>query len=96
MTSKEAFDDLKQNHITLKREKYRTYKNVDNLIKRMNEKWDLLEQLVERDTPLKPEIGTNQKGRIDLVCTSCNFDAVLRENFCSHCGQRLDWGNENE
>ena len=50
-----------------------------------------INKLEKRDTPMKPIMGTNQKGKIDLICQSCSLDVVFKENFCSHCGQRLMW-----
>ena len=69
-----------------------------------------LEELKKRDTPMKVKVneiltkGAEHKrytcpscdyffGYICTTTTECN---VLRDNFCHHCGQRLDWNNESK
>lgn len=54
-----------------------------------------LEQLVERDTPMKPE--KDKDG--DDVCPTCGLGFIVAHydlasvlhDFCPDCGQRLDW-----
>lgn len=53
---------------------------------------ELLEELVERDTPKKPI----QKAAGRTVCPNCER-SIAREvspRYCSICGQRLDWSEE--
>jgi len=67
-----------------------------------------LEELKKRDTPMKVKVneiltkGAEHKrytcpscdyffGYICTTTTECN---VLRDNFCHHCGQRLDWSDD--
>jgi hypothetical protein len=69
---------------------------------------DELEELKKRDTPMKVKVneiltkGAEHKrytcpscdyffGYICTTTTECN---VLRDNFCHHCGQRLDWSDD--
>lgn len=69
-----------------------------------------LEELKKRDTPMK--VSVNEiltKGRehkryscpscdyfFGYICTTTTECNVLRDNFCHHCGQRLDWNNESK
>ena len=67
-----------------------------------------LEELKQRDTPMKVKVneiltkGAEHKrytcpscdyffGYICTTTTECN---VLRDSFCHHCGQRLDWSDD--
>ncbi len=56
--------------------------------------FEILEQLVDKDTPKKFVIGTS-KGFKFPICPNCKTE--LNEyykdanKFCKECGQRLDW-----
>lgn len=63
---------------------------------------ELLEELVDRDTPKKPDITVHNG-----FCPNCHqafgFErtrqAMLRPywlSFCPVCGQALDWSEDNE
>lgn len=95
MTSKEAFDKVKGFVLELRDTKYIEYKKYT----------DILNDLVERDTPMKvirvDDGGMRVKGYNyhSPYCPSCNNriynESFNREkhntNFCPKCGQRLDW-----
>ncbi len=55
--------------------------------------YEALEKLVERDTPKKIKYNDYEKP----CCPDCgevqcpNVYAIIRNNFCPYCGQRLDW-----
>lgn len=51
----------------------------------------LLQQLVERDTPMLPLVF---KDNID--CPKCRNYVLPPHEFCGDCGQRLDWSVLNE
>ena len=53
-----------------------------------------LERLQQKETPMKPILGINHKGRLDCHCRNCSRDVLLDEKYCSHCGQALDWSQE--
>lgn len=78
MTSKEAINLFKQYHW-----------KVEDKEKAL----EILEELVERDTPMLP-IKLNWKNTKNyyFVCPKC-LELVARndEVFCLDCGQRLDW-----
>ena len=72
----------------------------------MSNSMDLLQELVDKETPKKPEIkelirkdnyrdGTNIP-RYDWWCPNCNLEHMSGNNFkyCPSCGQALDWRDE--
>lgn len=56
-----------------------------------------LKELVDRDTPKKPIKDESSKIRYvqTYVCPNCGggFSGMI-SNFCYHCGQKLDWSDE--
>ncbi len=52
---------------------------------------ECFEMLIEKEIPIKP-IGKNN------VCPKCGvIEFGFNEpNYCEWCGQKLDWGNEND
>ena len=87
MTSKEALVDIKKRNEALKKEGH--FHIGETTMK-------IIEQLVERDTPMKPlkyAYGGYQ-------CQTCGglsvqshdyYGSEINLNFCNDCGQRLDW-----
>jgi len=54
-----------------------------------------LEELVERATPKKPKNWKAERrpnGAVEFNCPVCNRLYTERVNFCSSCGQAIDWG----
>ena len=51
----------------------------------------LLQQLVERDTPMLPIILEDS-----IDCPKCQKYVYPPHEFCENCGQRLDWSVLNE
>lgn len=54
-----------------------------------------LQELVDRDTPKKPKNWKAERrlnGAVEFNCPVCNRIYRERVNFCSSCGQALDWG----
>ena len=69
-----------------------TFRNVtldDNLT---NERRDLIQELIDRETPMKPYYPTEYPS---ACCPKC-FQNLGDNNFCRNCGQRVDWSEENE
>lgn len=56
--------------------------------------WNLLKSLVEKATPKKPKNWTVRYRGIEFNCPVCNRLYTERVNFCSSCGQAIDWGEE--
>ena len=79
MTSKEALEILV---------KQANERKLSNKIVANGIAVSLLEELVDRDTPKK----LKQMG-ITFVCPVCHrwLTFTDKQNFCSKCGQRLDW-----
>lgn len=53
---------------------------------------EVLEELVEYSTPKKPKNWTVRYRGIEFNCPVCNRLYTERVNFCSSCGQAIDWG----
>ena len=59
--------------------------------------WNLLKSLVEKATPKKPKNWKAERrvnGKVEFNCPVCNRLYTERVNFCSSCGQAIDWGEE--
>lgn len=63
----------------------------------------LLQELVDKATPEKPQKETFITGKSAYLCPTCHFcllgdkeyvSPTLR--YCKCCGQALDWSEENE
>ena len=63
------------------------------------------EELVDRATPMKPNIVSEPFAYASYNCAKCN-EPVLRSRagerprmmpkFCQYCGQEIDWTNESK
>lgn len=54
-----------------------------------------LQELVNKATPKKPKNWKAERrlnGAVEFNCPVCNRLYTERVNFCSSCGQRIDWG----
>ncbi len=97
MTSKKALSNIK--YIDLHGRYPYPYYLKDDL--EYKESIEILEELVNRDTPMKPllvEVSTDNVHH--YVCSYCNatinIGGTISYNkafniFCRECGQRLDW-----
>lgn len=59
--------------------------------------WNLLKALVEKATPKKPKNWKAERrlnGAVEFNCPVCNRLYTERVNFCSSCGQAIDWGKQ--
>ena len=58
---------------------------------------EVLEELAERATPKKPKNWKAERrtnGAVEFNCPVCNRLYNERVNFCSSCGQAIDWGSD--
>ena len=53
---------------------------------------EIIKQALERNVAKKPIKKINS---FDYHCPNCDVMA-LSWNYCPNCGQKLDWGNEDE
>mgnify|MGYP001413809114 CR=1 FL=1 len=51
--------------------------------------WDFLQELVDKETPMKPYSNSNTGSS----CRLCDEPVSYGVNFCENCGIRLDWGD---
>lgn len=57
------------------------------------EQQDLLQELIDRETPKKPiELINDERSTTHNCCPKCEVEVDFR--YCSDCGQRLDWSDE--
>ena len=52
-----------------------------------------VEQALERNVAKKPKIN---KYNSRHICDNCGRSIFKYANFCKYCGQKLDWGGEDE
>lgn len=59
---------------------------------------DMCIESLEKQIPKKPmEVITEDNEFICMICPSCQEIAVeFNDRFCKHCGQALDWSDNNE
>lgn len=55
---------------------------------------DLLQELVDKETPKKVKPFPNSF--YIKTCPNCSSALETKRNYCDNCGQRLDWSNTNE
>ncbi|WP_277048448.1 hypothetical protein [Solobacterium moorei] len=67
--------------------------------KSMHEWKSDLQELVEKATPKKPKNWKAERrinGKVEFNCPVCNRLYTERVNFCSSCGQAIDWSTDDE
>lgn len=75
---------------------------VDGLCKRLEElrliemknkeRLEYLQTLEKRATPMKVDLSTSKL--LVVECPKCQLNNIWAdENFCSHCGQAIDWSD---
>lgn len=55
---------------------------------------EIIEELVEKATPKKPK--ESDHAPYHTFCGSCGGLVFDSHNYCSKCGQALDWSNDDE
>ena len=71
---------------------------------------ELLQELVGKETPMKVDINTEGVyyrtkydedinrivvSELNYDCPRCGLNVVIDNEYCPHCGQHLNWSNEN-
>ena len=71
---------------------------------------ELLQELVGKETPMKVDINTEGVyyrtkydedinrivvPELNYDCPRCGLNVVIDNEYCPHCGQHLNWSNEN-
>ena len=89
MTSKKALNNIK--YIDLYGRYPYPYYLKDDL--EYKESIEILEELVNRDTPMLPiKLKWKNTENYYYVCPKCEEDVARNDEvFCQNCGQRLDW-----
>ena len=96
----EALNILRDNHIQFTREKYGNLdkEKLQNIINLKLARWDILEEALKRNEPMKPLLKDMGFEHYDIYCPSCKeyigFRNSVRESltlkYCPDCGQKLD------
>lgn len=59
----------------------------------MNEDIQILQDLVDEETPMKP--NNFDKEYCMYNCPNCSkVNATFKFSYCPHCGQKLDWSEK--
>lgn len=64
-----------------------------------DENCEVLQELVDKATPKKPKNWKAERrlnGAVEFNCPVCNRLYTERVNFCSSCGQAIDWSTDDE
>ncbi len=74
------------------------------ITKKLEEDIKLVEQALKRNEPMKPKVAWKSEEDKEIVgyrCLNCNGSLGAKldnkpmfPNFCRHCGQKLDWSDE--
>jgi hypothetical protein len=79
------------NHVNYK-ETHNGY--YENMYADYPQEFELLKQALQRNEPMK--LVTHGPGQ-KPTCDNCyNHEPNSYDNYCSNCGQALDWRNNNE
>lgn len=69
---------------------------------RWNENQNLLNELVKKETPLKPYSTIAEEGAeryplygLNAYCGICSRQLFETHKYCSNCGQKIDWSDAN-
>lgn len=61
------------------------------------EQQDLLQELADKEMPMKPIRFPHNMVRFCSICDKALISTNnWIPNYCSECGQRIDWGKDNE
>ncbi len=54
-------------------------------------------EALEKQIPKKPmDAITSDNEFICMICSCCQVAVEFNDVYCKRCGQKLDWGEENE
>ena len=63
------------------------------------EEFDLLQELVDKETPkktIKEPIIRDGYRQYKNYCPICKQELLILGNYCLHCGQAVDWSDNDE
>lgn len=71
------------------------YEKLEQLINEHFELKEKYEKLVDKATHKKGVLSFSEIGEFTVYeCPICGGDSIFKHNYCSNCGQRLDWSEE--
>ena len=86
----EALNILRENHIYFIKKRYEKLDKdtLQNIINRKLARWDILEEALKLNEPMKPMLDENNNHR----CARCHH--IVDNHYCSDCGGAVDWSDE--
>lgn len=60
----------------------------------ISEDLDLIKELVDKETPMKPTHRDIGHWKNSPHCKKCDEMLLINLNYCSNCGQKIDWRYE--
>ena len=48
------------------------------------------------DYSTNTDLSKNETPVTEYYCSNCNKRIYVSENFCTQCGQKIDWSNEDD
>jgi DNA-directed RNA polymerase subunit RPC12/RpoP len=79
-------------------------KKCEFIPQQLKDDFQLIEEALKRNEPMKPKvawINEEDKNIVAYRCSNCNGSLGAKldnkpmfPNFCRHCGQKLDWSDE--
>ena len=95
----EALDSIKYTVVDIAADGYHEPKTVEDF---NYEQCLLMQELVDKATPRKPLLYSNDEGKDFWYCPTCqeylgnDTEEDLCGDYCIWCGQKIDWGEEDE
>jgi len=75
----------------------RDVKMLNQAYKLVEQGLDRLEDLEKKEIPVKPTRFYYGEYARMFECPKCSEDDIIDgSNYCQHCGQKLNWGKEEE
>ena len=56
--------------------------------------WQFIRSCIEKQIPKKVKVEKRSKDLSVLVCPICSKPSLVSMSYCKHCGQALDWSDE--
>lgn len=100
MKTEEAIEIL-QKRIDLIETEYHNYKDLMEYRKALERAVKALEKQIPRKVNNLSEIyldfGVGKKIKVGAYgnCPNCNYNIDIVDKYCTRCGQKLDWSEEN-
>ena len=90
------FECMKNDAVFVLDSGFGTHPGESDLVYRNRKMYaELAIQALEKQIP-KKAVQKSYMVKGTVVCPMCEFVTLTGDNYCSHCGQKLDWAEESE